>query len=60
MALGGPQTTDDCGLSYGGSCRSEIMYLKDKPTVSAESWMDIRRETEEAERKPEFGAYTEC
>ena len=36
------------------------MYLKDKPTVSAESWMDIRRDTEEAERKPEFGAYTEC
>ena len=59
MALGGPQTTDDCGLSYGGGCRSE-MYLKDKPTVSAESWMDIRRETEEAERKPEFRAYTEC
>ena len=59
MALGGPQTTDDCGLSYGGSCRSE-MYLKDKPMVSAESWMDIRRETEEAEREPEFGAYTVC
>lgn len=59
MVWGGPQTTDDCGLSYGGGCRSE-MYLKDKPTVSDESWMDIRRETEEAEREPEFGAYTVC